>query len=180
MSILNNLYKNYGKIFNEKSNVVCGSKENCLEYSKKCYNEYKKGLIRCFNKQGKWCEKLIEFNNMYKSKNKSASLLGVFSYNNLIELPRHEDVQYELYGGLKSWKNLTILTFSILGSTIGLIFYFYKFSPCGKNFCAKVKTKKKIRHNIPMETHEFLHPYDYPNKNSNDTYNLHYKSVDFS
>ncbi|CAI7722647.1 PIR protein [Plasmodium vivax] len=180
MRILNNLYKNYGKIFNDKNDVVCESKENCLRYSNICYDEYKKGLIRCINKQGVWCENLIEFNNMYKTENIDASLSNVFSYNDLIDLPSTEDVEYELYGGLNSWKNLTMLIFSILGSTIGLFFYIYKFSPCGKKFCAKAKTKKKIRHNIPMETHEFLHPYDYPNTNSNNTYNLHYKSVNFS
>ncbi|SCA60141.1 hypothetical protein PVC01_000006200 [Plasmodium vivax] len=126
MRILNNLYKNYGKIFNEEHNVVCGRKEKCLEYSNICYNEYKKGLIRCFKKQGNWCQKLFDFNNMYKTENIDASLFGEFSYNDLIELPRKEDVEYELYGGLNSWKNLIMLTFSILGSTIGIFFYFYK------------------------------------------------------
>ncbi|KMZ77060.1 hypothetical protein PVIIG_05241 [Plasmodium vivax India VII] len=126
MRILNNLYKNYGKIFNEEHNVVCGRKEKCLEYSNICYDEYKTGLIRCFNKHGKLCEELSKFKNMYISENTNATLSGVFSYDELKELPRHEDVQYELYGGLNSWKNLTMMIFSILGSTIGLLFYFYK------------------------------------------------------
>ncbi|CAI7722633.1 PIR protein [Plasmodium vivax] len=180
MRILNNLYKNYGKIFNEEHNVVCGKKEICLNYSNTCYNEYKTGLIRCFNKYGEWCQKLSDFKNMYKSENKNASLSGVFSYDDLIDLPRDEYVKNELYRGLISWKNITIMTFSILGSSIALFFYLYKFSPFGKKFCAKAKTKKQIRHNIPVETHEFIHAYDYSNKNSNNTHNLHYKSVDFS
>ncbi|CAI7722608.1 PIR protein [Plasmodium vivax] len=161
-------------------NVVCVERGTCIKYSKECCNEYKKGLIKCFNKQDKWGEKLFDFNNMYISENTNASLSGEFSYNDLIELPRKEDVEYELCGGLNNWKNLTMLIFSILGSTIGLFFYIYKFSHFGKKFCAKEKRKKKFRHNIPVVTHEFLHAYDNPNKNSNNTYNLHYKSVDFS
>ncbi|VUZ99335.1 PIR protein [Plasmodium vivax] len=180
MRIKNNLYKNYGKIFNAESKIVCGIKKNCLEYSNICYSEYKKGLIRCFYKQGNWCQKLSVFKNMYISDNKDASPSGEFSYNDLIDLPRDEDVEYELYGGLNSWKNLAMMISSILATTIGLFFYFYKFSPFGKKFCAKEKRKEKFRHNIPMVTHEFLHAYDNPNKNSNNTYNLHYKSVDFS
>ncbi|SCA83406.1 hypothetical protein, conserved [Plasmodium vivax] len=180
MRILNNLYKNYGKIFNEEHNVVCGRKEKCLEYSNICYDEYKTGLIRCFNKHGKLCEELSKFKNMYISENTNATLSGVFSYKDLKDLPIYEEVKYELYGGLNSWKNLTMMIFSILGSTIGLLFYFYKFSPFGKKFCAKAKTKEKIRHNMPVETEEFLPAYDYPNKNSKNKYNLHYKSVDFS
>ncbi|SCA60130.1 VIR protein [Plasmodium vivax] len=125
MCILYNLYNNYNKIFKNKQ-VVCVERGTCIKYSKECCNEYKKGLIKCFNKQDKWGEKLFDFNNMYISENTNASLSGEFSYNDLIELPRKEDVEYELCGGLNNWKNLTMLIFSILGSTIGLFFYIYK------------------------------------------------------
>ncbi|KMZ91108.1 hypothetical protein PVMG_04880 [Plasmodium vivax Mauritania I] len=124
MCILYNLYSNYSNIFKNNS-VVCAERNTCLGYSDNCYNEYRRGLIKCLNKNLKFCKALNDFKNMYIMNNRNISS-NIFNYSDLRVLPRDEDVLYEIYGGLNDWRNIIILTFSILGPMIGIFLYFYK------------------------------------------------------
>ncbi|SCA60439.1 VIR protein [Plasmodium vivax] len=124
MCILYNLYSNYNKIFKDKQ-VVCAERASCLQYSKACYREYKRGLIKCLNNNINFRKALHEFKNMYILNNQSVSS-HVFSYSDLIDLPKDDDVYYEIYGGLNNWKNIVIMIFSILVPMIGMFLYFYK------------------------------------------------------
>ncbi|VUZ99326.1 PIR protein [Plasmodium vivax] len=178
MCILNNLYSNYNKIFNDKR-VVCTEKASCSQHSNECYKEYRRGLIKCLNKNLNCCKALNDFKNMYITDNQNVSS-NVFKHSDLVVLPREEDVYYEIYGGLNDWRNIIILTFSILGPVIGIFLYFYKFTSFGQKFGANRKRQKRVKNNLHAGMQEYLHKYDNCNEISKMRYSFPYNSVNYS
>ncbi|CAG9485748.1 unnamed protein product [Plasmodium vivax] len=178
MCILNNLYSNYNNIFKDKK-VVCAERASCLQYSKACYREYRRGLIKCLNKNIDCYKALNDFKNMYKTENRDVSSKA-FKYSDLIDLPRDEDVYYEIYGGLNDWKNVVILIFSILGPLIGIFLYLYKFTTFGQKLGAKSKRQKRVKNNIHAGMQECVHKYDNSNEISKMRYSFPYNSVNYS
>ncbi|VUZ99376.1 PIR protein [Plasmodium vivax] len=178
MCILNNLYSNYNNIFKDKQ-VVCAERASCLQYSKACYREYRRGLIKCLNKNIDCYKALNHFKNMYKTENRDVSSKA-FKYSDLIDLPRDEDVYYEIYGGLNNWKNIVIMIFSILGPMIGMFVYLCKFTTFGQKFGAKRKRQKSINRKLHARMHEYAHKYDNSNEISKKRYNFPYNSVNNS
>ncbi|CAI7724323.1 hypothetical protein PVPAM_000044800 [Plasmodium vivax] len=165
LHILFNLYSNYHQIINE-ANIACNTKDTCLDYSKKCVLEYKKGIIQCPNNISDFCKVIEQFKIKYdglKSKPKSSRH---FSTSELISLPSHEEALNEYPSELN--KKITIVTISILCSIFGIIlilFYLYKFTPFGKWLPINKKNQEK-RHAMKEKMYNFI-----DNSNEYSTYN---------
>ncbi|KMZ76631.1 hypothetical protein PVIIG_06428 [Plasmodium vivax India VII] len=126
MNILYNLYSNYYNVFNG-SNIVCATKESCLEYSKQCFQEYKKGIIKCENNDSDFCKAIKEFENKYDSLKRGNKTNNGFNSKELMPLPSYEQAFEEYQSELN--RRITIVTISIICSIFGIIiilFYLYK------------------------------------------------------
>ncbi|KMZ90592.1 hypothetical protein PVMG_05739 [Plasmodium vivax Mauritania I] len=127
MNILYNLYTNYYNVFNGR-NIVCTTKDTCLEYSRQCVQEYKKGIIKCKTNDSEFCKAIKEFQNKYDILIGDNKTKNGFSTSELKSLPSHAEVLQE-YGSELNRRKITIVTISILCSIFGIIlilFYLYK------------------------------------------------------
>ncbi|KMZ96073.1 hypothetical protein PVNG_06434 [Plasmodium vivax North Korean] len=124
--ILFNLYSNYYGIINE-GNIVCKTKDICLDFSNKCAEEYKKGIIKCENIDSDFCRNIDQFKRKYVSLKESDKSKDDFNSNELIPLPTYDQALQEYHSELN--RKITIVTISILCSIFGIIlilFYLYK------------------------------------------------------
>ncbi|KMZ76784.1 hypothetical protein PVIIG_05385 [Plasmodium vivax India VII] len=127
MNILYNIYSNYYNVYNE-SDIVCNTKATCIDYSKKCVQDYKKLIIKCPQIQSDFCKAIDKFKNKYESLNKSTKSNGDFHSKDLISLPSYQEALEEYQSQLYR-KKITIATISIICSIFGIIlilFYLYK------------------------------------------------------
>ncbi|KMZ89353.1 hypothetical protein PVBG_06189 [Plasmodium vivax Brazil I] len=127
MNILYNLYTNYYNVFNG-SNIVCTTKDTCLEYSRQCVQEYKKGIIKCKTNDSEFCKAIKEFQNKYDILIGDNKTKNGFSTSELKSLPSHAEVLQE-YGSELNRRKITIVTISIMCAIFGIIlilFYLYK------------------------------------------------------
>ncbi|CAG9479383.1 unnamed protein product [Plasmodium vivax] len=107
MNILYNLYSNFYIVY-DGSKIVCDRKDTCLEYSKKCVQEYKKGIIKCKEKGSVFCQAIEKFNGKYESLQSSSKSKGDFNSKDLISLPSYEQAFEEYQSELN--KRITIFT----------------------------------------------------------------------
>ncbi|KMZ77409.1 hypothetical protein PVIIG_05631 [Plasmodium vivax India VII] len=127
MNILYNIYNNYYNVYNE-SDIVCSSKATCLDYSNKCVQEYKKGIIKCKTNDSEFCKAIKEFQNKYDILIGDKKTKNGFSTSELKSLPSHAEVLQE-YGSELNRRKITIVTISIMCAIFGIIlilFYLYK------------------------------------------------------
>ncbi|VUZ99496.1 PIR protein [Plasmodium vivax] len=166
MNILYNLYSNYYNVYNG-SNIVCTAKDTCLEYSKKCFEEYKKGIIKCEKSESDFCKAIRVFESEYKSLKQQNKSNDDFNSKDLITLPSYEEAFNEYLSELKR-RNITIATISIICSIFGIIlilFSLYKFTPFGKWLPINKKDQEK-RHVMKEKIYNFI-----DNSNEYSTYN---------
>ncbi|KMZ77120.1 hypothetical protein PVIIG_06185 [Plasmodium vivax India VII] len=126
MHILFNLYSNYYKIYSNDE-IICSQKPICLDYSKKCVQEYKNGIIKCPEIKSDFCNAIEEFENKYETLKKSTKSKDYFNPNELISLPSYQEAFNEYQSELN--KRIAIVTISIICSIFGIIlilFYLYK------------------------------------------------------
>ncbi|CAI7722611.1 PIR protein [Plasmodium vivax] len=171
MNILYNLYENYYKIYSEtKNKVECEGKVSCIQHIEACFKEYKKGIIKCPDEQPYFCKELKRFKDKYELIKDISSPFNDFSFSELIVLPTYEEVDNEINGEFKMWKNIATTLFSILCAIITIFLYICKFTSFRQRFCAKGKRKVNLRSN--------LHSYDIPDNKTDMRYNLPYNAVD--
>ncbi|CAI7719367.1 PIR protein [Plasmodium vivax] len=166
MNILYNIYSNYYNVYNE-SDIVCNTKATCIDYSKKCVQDYKKLIIKCPQIQSDFCKAIDMFKNKYESLNKSTKSNGDFHSKDLISLPSYQEALEEYQSQLYR-KKITIATISIICSIFGIIlilFYLYKFTPFGKWLPINKKNQEK-RHLIKEKMYNYI-----DNSNEYSTYN---------
>ncbi|SCA60798.1 Plasmodium variant antigen protein Cir/Yir/Bir, putative [Plasmodium vivax] len=144
MNILYNLYSNYYNVFNG-SNIVCATKESCLEYSKQCFQEYKKGIIKCENNDSDFCKAIKEFENKYDSLKRGNKTNNGFNSKELMPLPSYEQAFEEYQSELN--RRITI------------------FTPFGKWLPINKKNQEK-RHAMKEKMYNFI-----DNSNEYSTYN---------
>ncbi|CAI7722623.1 PIR protein [Plasmodium vivax] len=171
MNILYNLYENYYKIYSDtKTKVECKGKVSCIQHIEACFKEYKKGIIKCPDEQPYFCKELKRFKDKYELIKDISSPFNDFSFSELKELPTYEEVNNEINGEFKMWKNIATTLFSILCAIITIFLYICKFTSFRQRFCTKGKRKVNSRSN--------LHSFDVPNNKTDMRYNLPYNAVD--
>ncbi|KMZ91106.1 hypothetical protein PVMG_04878 [Plasmodium vivax Mauritania I] len=127
MNILYNLYENYYKIYSEtKNKVECEGKVSCIQRIEACFKEYKKGIIKCPDEQSYFCKELNRFKDKYELIKNIKSPFNDFSFSELKVLPTYEEVDNEINGEFKMWKNLSTTLFSILCAIITIFLYICK------------------------------------------------------
>ncbi|VUZ93027.1 PIR protein [Plasmodium vivax] len=164
--ILFNLYTDYHKIYSNDK-LICAQKSICLDYSKKCVEEYKKGIIKCEKNESDFCKAIRVFEKEYERLIQNNKKMGDFNTKDLITLPSYEvalkEYQSELYR-----RKISIAIISIICSIFGIIlilFYLYKFTPFGKWLPINKKNQEK-RHAMKEKMYNFI-----DNSNEYSTYN---------
>ncbi|VUZ99358.1 PIR protein [Plasmodium vivax] len=118
MNILYNLYTSYSKIYN-RGTVLCNDRTTCLKYHNICVEEYKKGIIKCFNNDNNFCNEIFQFNKIYARFKGNLLSSKKFESSDLLDLPTYAEVANELR--IKNAKKLTIMICSIFGPVFGII-----------------------------------------------------------
>ncbi|CAI7722626.1 hypothetical protein PVPAM_130012800 [Plasmodium vivax] len=182
LNILYNLHKSYSKIYNDtNSEFLCKSVVSCSPHTTACYNEYKKGMIRCLTDKTKFCELLNQFGEKYNDlKNKPTTSLG-FNITDLIILPSQEEISKEFSTRIETWEDKTIMINSILVSTFGISFILlilYKFTQFGKCICLKKKDHQAKGHILKNKYQEYVNISEEKRMNlSNNPYLIAYNTL---
>ncbi|CAI7724304.1 PIR protein [Plasmodium vivax] len=160
--ILFNLYTDYHKIYS-KGELICAPKNICLDFSNKCVQEYKKGIIKCQNKESDFCKAIAKFKSTYGTLKENNKSNNHFNSKELIPLPSYEQTSEEFLSLFNRRKNIAIATISIICSIFGtilILFYLYKFTPFGKWIPLNKKRSQGKRHIMNEELYNIIDNYN--------------------
>ncbi|KMZ77229.1 hypothetical protein PVIIG_06315 [Plasmodium vivax India VII] len=117
--ILFNIYSNYQGIINN-GEIVCKNENICLDYYRKCFQEYKNGIIMCPKYDTDFCKELEKFQEKYEKIKNPEPRTNIYDYNIIKPLPSHKEALQEYLSELKR-KKITIATLSVICSMFGII-----------------------------------------------------------
>ncbi|CAI7722596.1 Plasmodium vivax Vir protein, putative [Plasmodium vivax] len=181
MKLLDNLYKNYFEIYDVFNSTDKKEVQDCLQYSRKCIEDYKKARQLCSDSSDYFYKALMRFKKTYKKFYFDAIWKDSSNATYVLKIPGDYEIgNLEFYSMEdETFTFILISLFSSVFAVVVILIYIYMFTPIGSRMRARrTSKKKKFRDQDDNSKKSLQYSDDSYNLGSNSRkYNLSYHST---